>query len=192
MKQPLRYFSIGLFSAAIVLLIGLFFSDTEKVEDLAAEELIPYVEQEGYHVLSNKEYIALSVNNTDENEQPKESTEDKENTSKSNKDSQEKTSKETNNTDKADSKKENNKEKDKNDNVTKDKKDEVVTHTLIIEAGMVPSSISTQLEENNIIEDAFEFDQYLEENDYSKYVQLGEFEVTSDMSFYEIAEKITN
>ncbi len=184
MKQPLRYFSIGLFSAAIVLSIGLYFSDTEKVEELAAEELIPYVEQEGFHVLSNEEYITLSFNSDNsEKEQPKES--EKETASDSN-DSKEKASKEDKKNEKPDSQKEESKKEDKN------KKDEVVTYTLKIEAGMVPSSISAQLEENNIIEDAFEFDQYLEKNDYSKYVQLGEFKVSSDMNFKEIAEEITN
>ncbi|RLL48529.1 hypothetical protein D8M04_02010 [Oceanobacillus piezotolerans] len=61
-----------------------------------------------------------------------------------------------------------------------------------IKPGMLTSEISSLLEENNIIEDAFEFDQYLNENDYSLYVQLGEYTLTSDMSFYEIAETIAN
>ncbi|AIF43418.1 hypothetical protein X953_09835 [Virgibacillus sp. SK37] len=59
-----------------------------------------------------------------------------------------------------------------------------------IKPGMATSEISNLLEEKKIIKDSGKFDQYLEKENYSEKVQIGEFEVTSDMSFYELAEKI--
>ncbi|OZU90666.1 hypothetical protein CIL03_02160 [Virgibacillus indicus] len=62
---------------------------------------------------------------------------------------------------------------------------------MTIESGMPSSSISDALAENNIIDDAEEFNQYLQDEEYSLKVQLGSFDLSSDMSFYEIAEAIT-
>lgn len=55
---------------------------------------------------------------------------------------------------------------------------------------MASSDISALLAEQNIIDNASEFNRYLDEHEYSLYVQIGTFEVSSDMSFYEIAERI--
>ncbi|RKQ38015.1 hypothetical protein D8M06_03060 [Oceanobacillus halophilus] len=61
-----------------------------------------------------------------------------------------------------------------------------------VESGMHTSSISDLLEENKIIKESSEFNEYLIDNDYHLKVQLGEVEVSSDMSFYELAEALTN
>lgn len=189
MKQLLRYFSVGLFTAGIILLIGLFFFDEKSIEEYSAEELIPIVEDGGYYVLSSEEYITLTVpssNSTETaeaKEEPAENAEQEENNTEEN--NKEANAEET-------STEETNKEETENKVTDEESANESTSYTLSIEPGMLTSEISSLLEENNIIEDSFEFDQYLNENDYSEYVQLGEFDLTSDMSFYEIAETIAN
>src|SRR5690625_2718167 len=69
MKQPMRYFSIGLLTASVILLLAFYFFDnsTTSTDDLPVEEMIEAIKADGYHVVSEKEYIALSVNDEDDN-----------------------------------------------------------------------------------------------------------------------------
>ncbi|WP_205599198.1 hypothetical protein [Oceanobacillus halotolerans] len=183
MKQPIRAFAIGLFTAGFIILIVFFFtnqSDTPSAEELATEEMIDAIENEGYRVITETEYITMSVNK-ENNSHPKE--EDK-NESDKNKDEEE----DKTNDDTSDQKEdEESEEEDEESEVSSER-----TYTLEIESGMPSSEIGTILEENNIIDDGNEFTQYLEEEEYTLLVQIGEHEVSSDMSFYEIAETITN
>jgi len=161
MKQPMRYFSIGLLTASVILLLAFYFFDnlTASTEDLPAEEMIEAIKADGYHVVSEKEYIALSVNDEDDN--------------------------------KANDKKEN---KDKNEDDTDKKQEEESdkkTYTINIKSGMLPSEISEILAENDIIKDADKFDQYLEKEEYSPYIQLGKHKLNSEMSTKEVAEALT-
>ncbi|WP_242705560.1 endolytic transglycosylase MltG [Pontibacillus sp. ALD_SL1] len=67
----------------------------------------------------------------------------------------------------------------------------VKAYKLSIQEGMVPEDISQALAENNIIKDAEAFRQYLTENEFSRYIQIGEYTVVDQMSFLEIAKIIT-
>lgn len=51
--------------------------------------------------------------------------------------------------------------------------------------------IADTLIEKKIIDDRQEFLDYLDDNDYSAYIQIGTFEVNSDMSLKELAEVVT-
>ncbi|MBX9973037.1 hypothetical protein [Cytobacillus firmus] len=64
-------------------------------------------------------------------------------------------------------------------------------YQLTIKSGMTPGEIAAQLEKANVIDQAAEFGNYLEEYGYSKKIQLGTFELTADMSYKEIAKIIT-
>ncbi|GAA0457792.1 hypothetical protein [Alkalibacillus silvisoli] len=64
--------------------------------------------------------------------------------------------------------------------------------TLEIESGMSTRNIADLLKEENIIEDATEFVEFLTENDYSRQIQVGQYVVTSAMSDQQIAITITN
>lgn len=68
---------------------------------------------------------------------------------------------------------------------------EVLVYTLIISEGMLTSDISERLVEAGIIEDAQSFSSYLKEHDFSRSIQVGDYEVTSNMTFEEIANEIT-
>lgn len=167
MKQPVRAFSIGLFASGIILLaIVLFFDESkEKTKDESHQEKIASLEKDGFRVLTEEKYISLSVNNDKpENEKKDEAKKEKEETKNEEKPSEEK------------------------ENPAK----EIKTYTLKIEPGLASSStISSVLEKNQIIDSASKFSKYLEDHDYSKYVQIGTFKLTSDMTFKEVAETIT-
>ncbi|RDW21921.1 hypothetical protein CWR45_00065 [Oceanobacillus chungangensis] len=60
-----------------------------------------------------------------------------------------------------------------------------------IEPGMPASTITSVLADQGIIDDASEFNNYLDEHDYTLKVRMGTHKVTSAMSFYELAEAIT-
>ncbi|MCJ0930855.1 endolytic transglycosylase MltG [Virgibacillus halodenitrificans] len=168
MKQPIRAFAIGLLTSGVIMLIGFFFWGTTSAKDeMTAEEMIPLVKEEGYHVLSQEEYISLSV------EKDKQRTDKKE----------EKASEK-----KTENKKEEADEKEQTDE--EEASDKPTKYKINIKSGMATSEISNLLEEKKIIKDSGKFDKYLEKENYSEKVQIGEFEVSSDMSFYELAEKI--
>ncbi|WP_373892822.1 hypothetical protein ACUL41_08935 [Virgibacillus natechei] len=173
MKQPVRSFSIGLFTAGLIMLIGVYFFDTpsNEAEQLPSDEMIPALKEEGYHVLTESEYISLSVNDGSDNGS---SDSNGDNTSE---ESEDQDTEET--------------QEDGSEDDTTDE-DTETTYTLNIEEGMDSATISASLAENDIIDDADEFSQYLNEEGYGVYIQLGEYELSSDMSFYEIAEQIAN
>ncbi|MCT2537565.1 hypothetical protein NC661_01265 [Aquibacillus koreensis] len=66
------------------------------------------------------------------------------------------------------------------------------TFNLVIEPGMNVGKIADQLNSAGLIEDPDDFISYLEENDYSTKIQIGEFEITSTNTVEEIAKIITN
>ncbi|MBR3118737.1 MAG: hypothetical protein IKF29_05800 [Oceanobacillus sp.] len=205
MKHTVRAFSVGLLTSAVILFIIFYFvEDTVKsVEEIDVEEMIEHVESEGYAVLDQQEYISYSVQKkqkaenaeTEKSDSPKNDTKDKsskETKAESKQESQDKSKKET--SDESDDSNEDSddeiKEEDNKENVEKEPENNVVQYTLTISPGMASSDISALLAEQNIIDNASEFNSYLDEHEYSLHVQIGTFEVSNDMSFYEIAERI--
>ncbi|MBT2687125.1 endolytic transglycosylase MltG [Bacillus sp. ISL-47] len=77
------------------------------------------------------------------------------------------------------------------DQTQKEPSESPTAYQLEIASGMTPGEIAEQLEKENIVEDAAEFGDYLEEYGYSKKIQLGTFELTNQMSFKDIAKTIT-
>lgn len=66
-----------------------------------------------------------------------------------------------------------------------------VSYTFRINAGMTTSEISEILEQNGIVADSFDFDQYLIKNKYHQKVQLGTFTVQKGMNYQQLAELLT-
>lgn len=160
MKQPIRYFSIGLLTSSVILLLAFYFFDngTVSTDNLSVEEMTETLKADGYHVVTEKEFISLSVNDEDES--------------------------------KTDSTVDNDQKKENTDKKQEEKTDKK-TYTINIKSGMLPSEISEILAENDIIKDADKFDQYLEKEEYSKYIQLGKHKLNSEMSTEEVAEALT-
>lgn len=193
MKQSLRFFAIGLLTAS-VLLFGYYFllDDTTKTtEELTVDELISSIEDEGYRVISESDYVAFSF--FKEEEMKADNTDGKGKDKKPKKDDKEKDKDKGNKKDK-DNKKDD--ENDANNDDTSDEKEkesdkDVITHTFTTDEGVVSQDIADILVDKKIIDDRQEFLNYLDDNGYSAKIQIGKFTVSSDMSFKELAEVIT-
>lgn len=175
MKQTMRAFALGLLTATLIMTIVLFATNgfSKKTKDLSKNEMITSLKKDGYRVMTESEFISLSVEydakRMKENEKKKTEHEKK----------------------KAEKSGDDEDTKSKDDKKKKDKEsDDVKTATIKVESGMPPSKISDQLESKGIIKDARKFDKFLEDNDHVKYIQLGEHEVKSDMSDTELAKAI--
>src|SRR5699024_12857011 len=81
---------------------------------------------------------------------------------------------------------EDNEEDEADEDSEADDEDASVTYTLEIKSGMNSSERIKLLEENDIIVDAMEISTFLEDEDYESDVQIGEFELTSEMTFLTI------
>ncbi|WP_345239686.1 hypothetical protein [Pontibacillus salipaludis] len=162
MKHTLRAFALGLLTATSLLAFA--YSQQDLNEAKATEPS----KEDAKALLEEKGYVVLTENKwtklTEEASSAKESstnTQDNEETE----------------------------QKATQDDTSESSK--VNAYKLSIQEGMVPEDISQALAENNIIEDAEAFRQYLTENEFSRYIQIGEYTVVDQMSFLEIAKIIT-
>lgn len=190
MKQTIRAFAVGLCTAAIIMLVVSYFSggSSQDLSDMPMEDVLKHVKEQGYHVLSEEDYISLSMNHKVEKEEAENSSESEE----ANENEKEEASDEEESDESASDSDESSSEESSNNEPEEEEQEEAVkSYTLTIESGMPSSEISNQLEENGIIDNARDFSNYLEEKGYANRVQLGEFTLTSDMSHYEIAEALT-
>ncbi|WP_163652741.1 endolytic transglycosylase MltG [Listeria sp. PSOL-1] len=71
-------------------------------------------------------------------------------------------------------------------------KKKVKTYTLTLEKGDPSSKASEELQKNGIIKNANDFDNYLKQNNYEKYIRDGKYPLNSDMSFEQIAKKLAH
>lgn len=195
MKYPIRYFSIGLFTASLILLIGYYFFEpkTTLPDHETVDEMVDNIEKEGYRVISESEYISLATAKNELNTLQTEAEEENDKKADNQKTDKNKT-KDTKEKKNDDKKKNTDKKTDKKKDKKKDskKKNDVKTYTLVVEENMLPSMISEKLEKNKIIKDATKFSKFMEDNNYSPYLQIGEFKLKSDMSMEQIAKAITN
>ena len=63
--------------------------------------------------------------------------------------------------------------------------------TITVVGGDSSWSVSKRMEEAGLIESASEFDKYLCQNGYDKRIRLGNYEITKDMSYEQMAKIIT-
>jgi len=175
MKQSIRFFSIGLLTASLLLLgFYYFLNDSVASSDIPVEDMIAEIESNGHRVITEKEFIAYTINNEAEVDSDQESKKD---------DKKEKSSNKKKSNDKKDSSKDNKKKEDK--------EDEIIKAKFTTKDGVVTQEVADILVDEKIIDDRQKFVEYLDDNDYSPYLQVGTFEVTSDMSMKELAEVIT-
>lgn len=69
--------------------------------------------------------------------------------------------------------------------------DESESVTITVVGGDSSWSVSKRMEEAGLIESASDFDKYLCQNGYDKRIRLGNYEITKDMSYEQIAKRIT-
>jgi hypothetical protein len=176
MKHSLRFFSLGLFVAAVLLFFyTLIFDKADSA--MSTEDLIGSVEAEGYRVVPEEEYIAFTLQRDKEKEavqisKQQEKPEEKKKESNTPKKEEKSTAK---------------------DNEKKKPENKVKKATFTTKEGVVSQDIGDMLVDNGIIKknERTKFLNYLDDNGYSEKVQLGKFNVSSDMSFKELAEVIT-
>ncbi|KUP05987.1 hypothetical protein Q73_09410 [Bacillus coahuilensis m2-6] len=72
-----------------------------------------------------------------------------------------------------------------------EEKNDVKEVTVTIESGVSIGEISSRLESEGFIEDQYDFNNFLKEKGYEQKIQLGEFKITSDMNYDQIAKIIT-
>lgn len=65
------------------------------------------------------------------------------------------------------------------------------TYTLTIQSGMTSGEIAQLLVKENILKDASLFEEYMNKNDLSKQIQIGEYVVTNNMTVQQVAKTIT-
>lgn len=217
MKHSIRSFSVGLLTTGLILLAVYYFFDneTDSQASMETDEMISHIEQDGYRVLTEKEYIGYTVANANQEENdsdeqllkeeaPGEETasakekekEDKAEKQKKadvkDKEKEDKAEKQKKAEKKDKTKKEDNKQtKDKKDKKEKKKNSSSKTVTINISSGMASSEISALLQEKKVIDSAEDFSNFLEDNEYSERVQIGKHKVKKGMSFSDIAKVIT-
>ncbi|MCT1903907.1 endolytic transglycosylase MltG [Oceanobacillus sojae] len=203
MKQHVRAFAVGLLTSGVLLLAIYIFGNnsSDSLEDMEPDELISALENQGYAVLTQDEYIAYSVNreaadgdDSDGNAEEDAEADNEADESDSNNDSDENEDNNDENSNEEDS----NENEDGEDSTDEGNEDEessedsdVVEVEITLENGAPPSNISDALEDAGIIDDAKDFNDFLEDNDLSGSVKPGTYEVDSEMSFDEIGDIIT-
>ncbi|CAH0317003.1 hypothetical protein SRABI96_05267 [Peribacillus sp. Bi96] len=68
----------------------------------------------------------------------------------------------------------------------------IVSYTIKIKSNMTTSEIASRLSKEKIIDDAAGFEAYMNEHDFSKKIQIGEFVATNTMTFRQLANTLTH
>lgn len=71
---------------------------------------------------------------------------------------------------------------------TEEKTDDYTTVRITVESGMGSEEVAVLLKDAGIISDAADFDSYLNDNGYSTMIEVGTFQINSNMTYQEIAE----
>ncbi|GEL77330.1 hypothetical protein [Tenuibacillus multivorans] len=183
MRTVVQSFALGILTTTTIIGIVFFIGNSEPVQSesaneesssLTVETAQAFLEEEDYAVVTSTSYEEIQV----ENKQLQ------------------------NKVEQLQSQLEEQEEQEVDDEPENTEQDEVedldqnteTTHTftLIIESGMTSIDIANELAEADIISNADEFNQFLEQNRYSRDIQLGEYDLTSQLNYEEIAHIITN
>ncbi|AST06776.1 aminodeoxychorismate lyase [Anoxybacillus flavithermus] len=81
--------------------------------------------------------------------------------------------------------------KKETDKTTPPEKEKVYIYTLTIAKGEASRDVANRLEQSHIIDDAQSFLTYLDTHQLTRALRSGTYIVTSDMSYEQIAQKIT-
>ncbi|WP_352919912.1 hypothetical protein [Peribacillus simplex] len=68
----------------------------------------------------------------------------------------------------------------------------IVTYTIKVKTNMTTAEIADSLAKEKIIDDAAEFEAYMNDRDFSKKIQIGEFVVTNNMTYRQLANTLTH
>ncbi|MBO1000572.1 endolytic transglycosylase MltG [Bacillus sp. SD075] len=85
-----------------------------------------------------------------------------------------------------------NAEKDLMEKETSKKDSSIVSYTIKVNTNMTTTEIADRLSKEKIIDDAAEFEVYMNDHDFSKKIQIGEFVVTNNMTYRQLANTLTH
>lgn len=182
MKQPLRYFSIGLLTATVILVIVfLLINNTgDNKNKMTTDEMIDALKEDGYRVLTDSDYMTLALSGEQtEEEEDADADAEAEDKEEADDESSEESSDEK-------------EESDEDDAEDADEESDKITYTINIKENMYVPEVTKLLEEKKIISDADKFTKYLEDEGFAEYIQLGKHDVDNKMSERELAKAITN
>ncbi|MBM7569662.1 hypothetical protein [Aquibacillus albus] len=173
MKQSVQAFALGILCATALLSIVYYLdkNNTNHSVTLTNQQMIKHLEESGYNV---EDSPPNTTNSTEEETQKLESSVDSMETNEL------KTEKE-----------EVEPHENEDDLEEEADKEKVTHHTLVINTGMSSMTIADELFNIGLIQDTEEFNQFLEENDYSTKIQIGEYQLSTDMTEKQIADTIT-
>ena len=172
MKQRFKYVGIGLFLAGLLITLNSQFNFIASGSTNTNDKALEKKEREIEKLHKQLQEVNEDLKNAKSNENK--SKED--NTSNANN-----TSTETNN----------NTSFDQNQNASTENKDGVVTGTVIIYENMSLYDIGQQVEDLKILKNGRELELYLSKPEYSRSIQKGSFELSSDMTLEEMAKILT-
>ncbi|MGG4201397.1 hypothetical protein [Peribacillus frigoritolerans] len=69
---------------------------------------------------------------------------------------------------------------------------EASTYKIKVKTNMTTAEIADLLSKEKIIDDAAEFEAYMNDRDFSKKIQIGEFVVTNNMTYRQLANTLTH
>ncbi|CAH0297089.1 endolytic transglycosylase MltG [Peribacillus simplex] len=68
----------------------------------------------------------------------------------------------------------------------------IVSYTIKVKTNMTTTEIADSLSKEKIIDEAAEFEAYMNDHDFSKKIQIGEFVVTNNMTYRQLANTLTH
>ncbi|MFE4705910.1 hypothetical protein [Peribacillus simplex] len=83
-------------------------------------------------------------------------------------------------------------DKDSMEKEASKKEPSIVTYTIKVKTNMTTTEIADSLSKEKIIDDAAEFEAYMNDRDYSKKIQIGEFVVTNNMTYRQLANTLAH
>lgn len=173
-KQITRAFAAGLLLSAILILIFKPFDSGDKEAAV----------KKGYVQVKETEYNQMKKEKTEWEEKYKALSAKSKETSVKPKDDKSKTKSDK-------TKKEPKKDTTKDTAKKETTKEPIVKYQLTIKKGMTPNQIAEKLKAAKIIDHQGNFVEYLIKNKYHEKIQLGDFNVTNEMDYKEIAVIIT-
>jgi preprotein translocase subunit SecF len=177
-NMKLRFFAVGILFVTVVLFIYVQFFNKAEQEDVKKT-----LKKDGYALVTMDEFEELKnkvemLEKGQLNEEQQKASENGNNVKEQQKENEK-------------SNEEQQKEKQQSDEQKKDEQQEPKKVVIKIETGMSLSDIADRLLENKIIKDKKAFVDFMVNNDYERYVQIGDFEFKQGMNLKEVADVIT-
>jgi hypothetical protein len=175
-RLTLRAFSLGMLITAGLIGAFYFFSKDDYINLSDSKAAKASVKENGYILLSEKEYNELKGRTAEETESSQ---------------AEDKPAKEGDKPAKEGDKKADAEEKPKQDEQENKAEPKVITYKITISSGMDTGEIASQLAAAKIITNESAFKQYLISSGMHTKIQLGTFELNNEMTSQQIATVIT-